>query len=64
MQFMAVAVVCQLLSVEARFHSQAGPFGIFGGQCGTVTRSLQVVLFFPLFILPPVLHIYSFIINS
>jgi len=38
MQFMALALGHQLLSAEARFQSQAGPCGIFGGQSGTVTR--------------------------
>ena len=37
-QFMALAVVRQLLSAEARFQSQPGHCGIFGGQSGTVTH--------------------------
>jgi hypothetical protein len=40
MQLIALAVVRQLLSAEARFQSQDGACGIFVGQSGAVIRSL------------------------
>jgi hypothetical protein len=57
-----ITVSRRLLTAEARVCAQVSPCGICGGQQDPVTGSLRVSRFAPINIIPPLLHIYSYII--
>jgi len=53
---MAQAVSRRTVTVQAQPRSQASPFGISAGQSGKGQVYVRVPRFFPVSVIPPVLH--------
>jgi len=61
---MAEGVSCQPLNMKAGVQSRTSLCGILGGQTGTGTGYIQVLLFSTVTLIPPMHHAHSFMYHQ